>query len=60
MKRSYFQGLASFGVQYNLNKKIALSFTSVARFGLTSINEEAPVKTKLSSYGLAAGITLQF
>lgn len=60
LKSSYFQGLMSFGIEYSLSKTFAITFTPSARFGLTSINNNTPVKTKLNTYGLAAGLSFKF
>lgn len=55
----YLNGSISAGINYDINKNIAISLTPAARFALTSINKDAPVKTYLNSYGLAAGLTLK-
>ena len=53
LKSTYFNGLASIGAQYKLNKTFELTFIPTARFALSSINKDAPVKTYLNSIGFA-------
>ena len=55
----YVNSVINLGVSYDLNKNLALSFTPAARFALTSINKNTPVKTFINSYGLAAGVTIK-
>lgn len=59
LKSMYFNGLASVGAEYKLNKKFAITFIPTARFALSSINKDAPVKTNLNSIGLAGGIIVK-
>jgi len=59
LKSTYFSGLASLGVQYKLNRAFDLTFIPAARFALSPINKEAPVKTYLNSIGFATGITIK-
>jgi len=56
LKSNYFNGLASVGAQYKLNKNISIAFTPTARFALSSININAPIRTNLNSFGLVAGV----
>ena len=58
LKPSYIYGSVSLGANYNLNQNIAFAFTPSAKFALTSINKNAPVKTYLNSIGLAAGLMI--
>jgi len=60
LKSMYFNGSASVGVQYKLNKFFALTFIPTAHFALSSINKDAPVKTNLNSLGLGAGVIMKF
>ncbi len=60
LKSSYFQAFTSFGLEYKLRKSLALVLTPTARFALSSINKDAPVKTKLNSYGVGAGFVVKF
>jgi hypothetical protein len=59
LKSTYFNGLASVGIQYKLNKTFELTFIPTARLALSSINKDAPVKTYLNSIGFAAGIIVK-
>ena len=56
LKSMYFNGSASVGAQYKLNKTFELTFIPTVRFALSSINKDAPVKTNLNSIGLAGVI----
>ncbi|GEO10238.1 outer membrane beta-barrel protein [Segetibacter aerophilus] len=60
LNNSYFSGLVSLGVDYSLNKTLALSFTPTSRIALSAINKDAPVKTYLSSFGLVGGLRINF
>ena len=55
----YVNSAISLGINYGISKNLALSLTPAARFALTSINKNTPVKTFINSYGLAAGLTLK-
>jgi len=59
LKHFYLNGSFSLSANYNLNQNLVLSFTPAARFALTSINKDAPVKTYLNSLGLAAGLFIK-
>ena len=59
LKSTYFNGSASVGAQYKLNKTFELTFIPTVRFALSSINKDAPVKTYLNSIGFAAGIKIK-
>lgn len=59
LKHVYLNGSFSLSANYNLNQNLVLSFTPAARFALTSINKDAPVKTYLNSLGLAAGLFIK-
>jgi len=60
LKSMYFSGSASVGAEYQLDRKLAITFIPTARFALSSINKDAPVKTNLNSIGLAGGIIVKF
>lgn len=60
LNNSYFSGLVSLGVDYSLNKTLALSFTPTSRIALSAINKDAPVKTYLSSFALIGGLRINF
>lgn len=59
LKSSYFNTSLSIGAEYKLSKRIALSLVPVARFALSPINKDAPVKTSLNTFGLATGLTFK-
>ena len=58
LKKIYFSGSAGIGMEYSLNKKIALTFSPTIRFALNSINKNAPVKSYPNSFGLSSGIKI--
>ena len=58
LKKVYFSGSTSLGVDYRLNKKLALSFAPTYRFALNSINKNAPVKSYPNSFGLMVGLKI--
>lgn len=59
LKSTYFNGIASVGAQYKLNKTFELTFIPTVRFALSSINKDASVKTYPNSIGFAAGIIIK-
>lgn len=59
ISKMYLNSAISAAINYDLNKHIALNLTPAARFALTSINKDAPFKTYLNTYGLAAGLTIK-
>jgi len=61
LKKIYFSGLVSIGAEYKLNSKFSLMISSIGRFALNSINnKDAPVKSYPNSFGLSAGIRMNF
>lgn len=58
LKKLYSSGLASAGVDYLLNKRIAITFEPTWRFALNAINKDAPVKSYPRSFGLAVGVRM--
>jgi hypothetical protein len=60
LNSSYVNGSISLAANYYFTKNIALNLTPVARFALSAINKDAPVKTYINSFGLAAGLTIHF
>lgn len=58
LKKNYFSGFTSLGVDYKLNKKMALSFAPTFRFALGSINQDAPVKSYPNTLGSALGLRI--
>lgn len=59
LKKFFFGGLAGVGMEYSLNKKIALTFSPTFRFALNSINRSVPVKSYPNSFGLSAGTEIR-
>ena len=60
LKPVYFSALVAASAEYHINKTLAASLTPTARFALTSINKDAPVKSYQQSIGLVAGIQISF
>lgn len=60
LKSHYFNGQISLGAEYLLSNKIGINFSPAAKIALSSINKDAPVKTKLNAFALAAGIVFKF
>ncbi len=60
LKKIYFNALAGVGIEYNLGKKIAVTFAPTYRFALNSINKEASVKSYPNSIGLSTGLRFTF
>jgi hypothetical protein len=52
--------MATIGTQYAINKKLELAFLPTARFSITSINKNAPVKTNLYTFGFGSGLIYEF
>ena len=59
LKKIYFSGLTGLGVEYNLGKRLALSFDPTLRVALNSINHNAPVKSYPNSFGFATGLKIE-
>ena len=60
LKSNYFSGTINLGAEYKVSRSLSLEFNTLSAFALSSINNDAPVKTKLNSIGLSAGITFKF
>lgn len=58
LKKIYFTGLAGVGVDYSINKRIALSFAPTYRFALSAINQNTAVKSYPNSLGLLIGLKI--
>ena len=59
LQSTYFNGQFNLGAEYYIGNKIALNFTPVIKLALSSINKDAPVKTNINTFGLAAGISVK-
>ena len=60
LKKTYFNAFTGISLEYNLNKRIALSITPASNFALSSINKDAAVKSYPNSFGVAGGIKIKF
>jgi hypothetical protein len=61
LKKIYFSGLVSIGAEYKLNSKFSLMISPTGRFAINSINnKDAPVKSYPNSFGMSAGIRMNF
>ncbi|MDQ6889386.1 MAG: porin family protein [Bacteroidota bacterium] len=58
LKKLYFTGLASLGIDFQLNKKTAIAFVPTMRFALNSINKNAPVKSYPMTFGSLVGLKI--
>ncbi|MDQ6888662.1 MAG: hypothetical protein M3Z56_00045 [Bacteroidota bacterium] len=59
LKSLYFNGSVLAGAEYKLSRTLGIAFTPTARFAITSINKDTPVKTNLNSVGLTVGVTIK-
>jgi hypothetical protein len=59
LKSNYLSGLLGVGAEYNLSKRIAVTFMPTARFAVSAINKGAVVKSYPNSFGLATGIRVK-
>ncbi len=57
LKQTYLNGMFSLKASYNINKFLSVDFTPAARFGLSSINKQTPVKTNINTIGAGFGIS---
>lgn len=60
MKPYYLGGQAGVGIDYNFNRRIALSFQPTYRFALNAINKDVPVLSHPHSLGLLTGLRFSF
>lgn len=60
LRKTYFNGMAGLGLQYNLGRKISLNLVPAVNFAFNSINQNAAVKSYLNSFSVTGGIKLQF
>lgn len=59
LKSKYFNSQFGLAAEYQVSKNVSVHFSPTAKVGLSSINKDAAVKTKLNSFGLSAGITIR-
>ncbi len=60
IKRIYLSGLAGAGVDYQIHPQMSLSFQPTFRFALNSIDQHATVKSYPMTFGLLAGLKMEF
>jgi hypothetical protein len=60
LKKIYFSGVASAGIDYLINTKVAITFAPTYRFAINSINKDAAVKSYPNSIGLVTGLRFNF
>lgn len=58
LKPVYFSGIAGVSFGYNVSKRLAVLLSPRARFALSSINKQGPVKTYQNSFGIAGGFNI--
>ncbi len=59
LKRTYLNGSAGFGVEYKLTPKLSFGIRPNAKFTLTSINKEMPVKSYQNYLSVEAGLRIK-
>ncbi len=60
LRKTYFNGMAGLGLQYNISKRISLNLVPAVNFAFNSINQNAAVKSYLNSFSVTGGVKLQF
>ncbi|MBS1511418.1 MAG: outer membrane beta-barrel protein [Bacteroidetes bacterium] len=60
MKSRYFNAIASLALEYNFNRRWAISLAPSGNFALSSINKDAAVKSFPDALGVTAGIKIKF
>ncbi len=60
LKHAYLNAFVGVGLDYNINKKIAVNITPASNFAITSINKNSPVKSYPNAVGVAAGLKIKF
>lgn len=60
LRKTYFNGVAGLGLQYNISKRISLNLVPAVNFAFNSINQNAAVKSYLNSFSVTGGVKLQF
>jgi hypothetical protein len=60
LKSNYFNAFTGLAVEYNINKRLALSIMPSGNFALSSINKDAAVKSYPNSFGLNGGLKIKF
>lgn len=60
LKPAYFDGSIRTDLAYNLGRTIGISLLPSARFALSSITKDGPVKTYVNTFGLGIGLNVHF
>jgi hypothetical protein len=60
LRKTYFNGMAGLGLQYNISKRVSLNMVPAVNFAFNSINQYAAVKSYLNSFSVTGGVKLQF
>ena len=60
LRKTYFNGMAGLGLQFNVSKRISLNLVPAVNFAFNSINQNAAVKSYLNSFSVTGGVKLQF
>ncbi len=60
VKPAYFDGSFRTDLSYNVNRTIGISLIPSARFALSSITKDGPVKTYVNTFGLGLGLNVHF
>ncbi len=60
LRKTYFNGMAGLGLQYNISKRLSLNLVPAVNFALSSINQQAAVKSYLNSFSITGGVKIQF
>ena len=60
LRKTYFNGMAGLGLQYNVSRRISLNLLPAVNFAFNSINQRAAVKSYLNSFSVTGGVKIQF
>jgi len=60
LKSAYFDGSLRTDLVYNLSRTIGISLIPSARFALSSMTKDGPVKTYVNTFGLGVGLNVHF
>ncbi|MDB5250187.1 MAG: porin family protein [Segetibacter sp.] len=60
LKPYYFDGSLRLDLAYDFTKAIGITLMPAARFGLSSITKDGPVKTYVNSLGVGLGLNVHF
>ncbi len=60
LKPAYFDASVRADFAYNLSRTIGISLLPSARFALSSITKDGPVRTYVNTFGLGLGLNVHF